>query len=169
MKRLFLTTTLLLCATLPVSAQIYKWVDASGKVHYSDTPPSSSIKTETLRTHSPSRSAPHSTSAVAAGANKDGSAKDAAKAGPMTPAEQEQAFRKRRLEASKAQEAGDKEQAQARDQTENCRRATAAVNALQMGGRQQRINSKGEREFLDDQQIAQELDKAKQEAATACK
>jgi hypothetical protein len=43
------------------------------------------------------------------------------------------------------------------------------VNALQLGGRQQRIDSKGERVFLDEQQIAQELAKAQQEAATACK
>ena len=168
MKRLSVAITLVLCVALPASAQMYKWVDANGKVQYSDNPPPSNIKAETLRAPPPAPSAP-AASAAAAGADKSGAAKDAAKAGPKTPAEQEQAFRKRQLEASKALEAEEKKQAQARDKAEHCRRATAAVNALQLGGRQQRIDSKGERVFLDEQQIAQELAKAQQEAATACK
>lgn len=168
MKRLSLAATLVLFAALPASAQIYKWLDKNGKVQYSDTPPPSNIKAETLRAHSSAPSAP-AASAATTGANKDGTAKDAAKAGAKTPAEQEQAFRKRQLEASKAQEAGDRKQAQAQEQAERCRRATAAVNALQLGGRQQQIDSRGERVFLDERQIALELAKAREEAATACK
>ena len=168
MKRVSVAIALALCVALPASAQMYKWVDSNGKVQYSDKPPPSNIKTEKLRAPPPAPSAP-ATSATAgeakAGTQKD---KDAAKAGPKTLAEQEQAFRKRQLEASKAQEADEKKQAQARDKAEHCRRATAAVNALQLGGRQQRIDSKGERVFLDEQQISQELAKAKKEAAAAC-
>lgn len=168
MKRVSVAIALALCVALPASAQMYKWVDSNGKVQYSDKPPPSNIKTEKLRAPPPAPSAP-ATSATAgeakAGTQKD---KDAAKAGPKTPAEQEQAFRKRQLEASKAQEADEKKQAQARDKAEHCRRATAAVNALQLGGRQQRIDSKGERVFLDEQQISQELAKAQKEAAAAC-
>ena len=29
----------LLCAALPAAADVYKWVDSEGKIHYSDTPP----------------------------------------------------------------------------------------------------------------------------------
>lgn len=29
----------LLCAVLPAAADVYKWIDREGKVHYSDTPP----------------------------------------------------------------------------------------------------------------------------------
>lgn len=29
----------LLCAAIPAAADVYKWVDREGKVHYSDTPP----------------------------------------------------------------------------------------------------------------------------------
>ena len=169
MKRVSVAIALALCVALPASAQMYKWVDSNGKVQYSDKPPPSNIKTEKLRAPPPAPSAP-ATSATAgeakAGTQKD---KDAAKAGPKTLAEQEQAFRKRQLEASKAQEADEKKQAQARDKAEHCRRATAAVNALQLGGRQQRIDSKGERVFLDEQQVGQELANAQQEAAAACK
>lgn len=163
MKRLSVAIALALCVALPASAQMYKWVDEKGKVQYSDKPPPGNIKTEKLRAPPPAPAAPAPSEA------KSGAAKDAAKAGPKTAAEQEQAFRKRQLEASKAQEADDKKQAQARDKEEHCRRANAAVAALQLGGRQQRIDSKGERVFLDEQQIGQELAKAQQEAAAACK
>lgn len=163
MKRLSVAIALALCVALPASAQMYKWVDEKGKVQYSDKPPPGNIKTEKLRAPPPAPVAPAPSEA------KSGTAKDAAKGGPKTAAEQEQAFRKRQLEASKSQEADDKKQAQARDKEEHCRRANAAVAALQLGGRQQRIDSKGERVFLDEQQIGQELAKAQQEAAAACK
>jgi len=163
MKRLSVAIALALCVALPASAQMYKWVDEKGKVQYSDKPPPSNIKTEKLRAPPPGPAAPAPSEA------KAGAGKDAAKAGPKTAAEQEQAFRKRQLEASKAQDVDEKKQAQARDKEEHCRRANAAVAALQLGGRQQRIDSKGERVFLDEQQIGQELAKAQQEAAAACK
>ena len=164
MKRLSVAISLALCVALPVSAQMYKWVDSNGRVQYSDKPPPSNIKSEKLRP--PARAA----SIPAASETKSGTQKeDAAKAGPKTAAEQEQAFRKRQLEAAKTQEEDEKKQTQARDKAENCRRANAAVAALQLGGRQQRLDSKGERVFLDEQQIGQELVKAQQEAATACK
>lgn len=35
----FLLSVLLVAAALPVHAKMYKWVDAQGKVHYTDTPP----------------------------------------------------------------------------------------------------------------------------------
>ena len=85
-----------------------------------------------------------------------------------TSAEQEQAFRKRQLEAAKAQEGQRKKQAEASDKAENCKRAKAALANLQLGGRQMRIDDRGERVYLDDQQIAQETAKARQDAAAAC-
>ena len=162
MKRLSVAISLAMCVALPASAQMYKWVDSDGKVQYSDKPPPSNIKTEKLR--EPARAA----STPAASDAKGGTPKDAAKAGPKTAAEQEQAFRKRQLDAAKAQEEEAKKQAQARDRAENCKRAKAALANLQIGGRQMRIDEKGERVFLDDQQIVQETAKAQQEAAAAC-
>jgi hypothetical protein len=141
----------------------FKWVDSNGKVHYSDKPPPSNVKTEKLRAPAQRRSAP------AASESGDATKEDAAKAGPKTPAEREQAFRKRQAEAKKAGEEQKMKEKRARDQAENCRRAKAAVANLELGGRQTRINDKGERVFLDEQQIAQETAKARQEAAAACK
>ncbi|MEK7360654.1 MAG: DUF4124 domain-containing protein [Pseudomonadota bacterium] len=164
MKRYSVAIALALCVALPASAQMYKWVDANGKVQYSDKPPPSNIKTEKLRAPPPAPAA----SAAAAAEAKGGASKDAAKAGPKTAAEQEQAFRKRQLDASKAQGEEAQKQADARDREENCKRAKAALANLQLGGRQARIDEKGERAFLDDKQIAQETAKAQQEAAAAC-
>lgn len=162
MKRLSVALGLALCLALPASAQMYKWVDSDGRVQYSDKPPPSNIKTEKLRAPAPAPSAP------AASEGKGAAQKGATKAGPKTAAEQEQAFRKRQLDEAKAQEDEGKKQAQARDKAENCKRAKAAVTNLEIGGRQMRIDEKGERVFLDDQQIVQETAKAQQEAAAAC-
>jgi hypothetical protein len=162
MKRFSVALGLALCVALQASAQMYKWVDSDGKVQYSDKPPPSNIKTEKLR--DPARAA----SAPAASEGKGGTQKDAAKAAPKTAAEQDQAFRKRQLDAAKAQQEEAKKQAGARDRAENCKRANAALANLQIGGRQMRIDEKGERVFLDDQQIVQETAKAREEAAAAC-
>jgi uncharacterized protein DUF4124 len=198
MKLLSVALGLALFVALPASAQMYKWVDSDGKVNYSDKPPPSNIKTEKLRVPGRGASTPMASEAkdgtqkdeakdgtqkdaAAAGTQKDaakagtqkdaataGTQKDAAKAGPKTAAEQEQAFRKRKLDAAKAQEKEGQKQAEARDRAENCKRAKAALANLQIGGRQSRVDDKGERVFLDDQQIAQETAKARQEAAAAC-
>lgn len=164
MKQLSLAIAiwLMLCLALPASAQMYKWVDANGKVQYSDTPPPKNIKSEKLRDPAPAASAP------AASDGKGGAKKDAAKAGPKTAAEQEQAFRKRQLDAAKAQEDEGRKQAAALDRAENCKRAKAAVANLQLGGRQMRTDEKGERVFLDEQQIAQEMARAQQIVEASC-
>jgi len=162
MKRLSVAIALALWLALPASAQMYKWVDADGKVQYSDKPPPSNVKTEKLR--APARAA----STPAASEVKGAAQKDAAKAGPKTAAEQEQAFRKRQLEATKAQEAEGQKQAEARDRAENCKRAKAALANLEMGGRQTYIDDKGERAFFTDQEIAQATARARQDAASVC-
>jgi len=179
MNRLSVAIWLALCFALPASAQMYKWVDANGKVQYSDKPPPSNVKTEKLREAPRARSAPAASEteedtkkdAAKAGpktAAEGDTKKDAAKTGPKTVAEQEQAFRKRKADEAKAQEKQAQEETIARDRAENCKRAKAAVANLEMGGRQTRVDDKGERIFLTDQQITQETAKARQEAAAAC-
>ena len=73
-------------------AQMYRWVDKDGKVRYGDTPPPG-VKSSSIK-------GPQSGAAPAAPA---AAAKDAKK-GPLTPAEQEQEYRKRQAEARKARE-----------------------------------------------------------------
>ena len=167
MKRLSVALSLALCMALPASAQMYKWVDANGKVQYSDKPPPSNVKTEKLR-EAPRAPSPPAASEAKGEAAKD-AAKDAAKSEPKTPAEREQAFRKRQAEAGKAQEKQAQEEANARSRAEYCQRAKDNLANLELGGRQTTVNEKGERAFLSDEQIAQATAKARQEVASACK
>jgi hypothetical protein len=141
---------------------MYKWVDADGKVHYSDKPPPSNIKTEKLRAPA------HAASAPAPSEVKGGTAKDTVKGGPKTAAEQEQAFRKRQTDAAKEQQEQAQKETEASNRAENCRRAKAALASLELGGRQARIDEKGERAYLSDEEITQATARARQEAASAC-
>ena len=163
MKRILVATGLALCLALPAAAQMYKWVDANGKIHYSDKPPPSNVKTEKLRTPSQPVAAP------AASAPKDAAQKDAAKSGPKSIAEQEQAFRKRQTDEAKAEKEQAQKEAEASERAENCRRAKAALANLELGGRQTRMNDKGERVFLTDEEITRATAQARTEAADACK
>lgn len=170
MKRISVAIALVLCVALPASAQMYKWVDSKGKVHYSDKPPPGNVKMETLREAAGRPSAPAAGDARDDAKKEAGETKaDTAKSGPKTLAEQEQAFRKRQAEAAKAKEEQEKKEAKARDRAENCKNAKAALAGLELGGRQTRIDEKGERVFLSDQQVTQETAKARQDVAEACK
>jgi hypothetical protein len=162
MRRFSVALALTLCAALPASAQVYKWVDSDGKVQYSDKPPPSNVKAEKLNARARAADAP------ATGEDKGAAQKGSVKPAPKTAAEQDQAFRKRQLDAAKAQAEEAKKQAQAGDRAENCKRAKAALANFEIGGRVTRIDEKGERVYMDDQQIAQETAKARAEAAAAC-
>lgn len=138
-------------------AQIKCW-NEGGKRVCGDAPPAGA-KVTTLSTPS-SAGAPPS-----APATKDGKA---ASKGPLTPAEQEQAYRKRQAEDKKAAEktaAAEKASAQ---KNENCERARAALRQYESGQRIASTNAQGERVFLDDAQLAQETSKARLSVQQNC-
>ena len=162
---------ILLCLTLPVQAQLYKWVDGNGKVQYSDKPPPAGAKTGTVQNRSSNVSGAGEgggTAAKAASKNDEKSAAAGKSSRPLTAAEQEQAFRKRKLDETEAQKKADDKVAQETQKKENCTTVKNQVITLEAGGRQQRLDSKGERYFLDEQQINAELAKARQQVNTLC-
>ena len=87
----------------------------------------------------------------------------------MTTAEMERDFLKRRAEQEDAAKKEQEKRAEAKDKEENCRAARAQLVGLESGVRQSRINEKGERVFLDEQQSAAELDRARKAAQAWCK
>jgi len=100
-------------------------------------------------------------------AAKDAGAKDARK-GPLTPAEQEQEYRKRQLEAQKAR---GKEALAAKDaeaKQENCVRAREALRTFESGQRVSRTNAQGERYYLDDDARASETEAARRAVQDWC-
>jgi Domain of unknown function (DUF4124) len=141
-------------------AQIKCW-NEGGKRVCGDAPPAGAKVTNLKASSGPADAAP-------APAAKDG-AKDAkaAKAGPLTPAEREQEFRKRQMDSQKAAEKQAAAQKDADAKRENCERAREALRTLETG-RVMRTDAKGERYFLDDAQVAQETAKARQIVKDSC-
>jgi len=151
-KLIVLAASFLFAAS--AAAQQYKWVDKDGKVRYGDVPPPGVNAT---RLKAPSSGyAP--TPAPAAAAKKDD-------AKGLTP---EQAFRKRQEDAAKATDTQAKSEQDAAAKRENCTRAQEAVRVLESGQRVSRTDSKGERYFLEDAQVQQELARARQTAQQWC-
>ena len=147
----------LLAVAAGASAQLYRWVDKDGKVRYTDTPPPAGVKARTFRAPAgaPPADAP------------EAAAKDAPK-GPLTPAQQEQEFRKRQLEAQKGREKDDQANRDAETKQANCARARQALATLESGQRITRTDAKGERAFLEDDARAQETERARQSVREWC-
>lgn len=138
------------------SAQLYRWVDKDGRVRYTDTPPPAGVQSRTVG--APAAAPAPATDAAAQGASK----------GPLTPADQEQAFRKRRLEAQKAAEKSELARKEAEAKQQNCARAQEYLRTLESGQRVTRTNAQGEREFIDDATRARETQAARQAVQDWC-
>jgi hypothetical protein len=162
MKRLAFFALLAIVA-LPAAAQQYKWKDANGRTQYGDIPPPGVQAERLSRSNVGSVSGGLSTAPSAAG--------DAAKpaSGPKTAAEQEQEFRKRRMEAEEKQKKDEKLAQDTRLKQENCTRAKQQLASLESGVRQMRINEKGEREFLEDSQVEAQKADARRAVSEWCR
>ena len=139
-KALVVILTLLFAGA--AAAQQYKWVDKDGKVRYGDVPPPG-IKATPLRAPPPG-TAP----APAAAAKKP----DATK-GP---------------DAAKEREKQEQAEKDAKAKQENCGHAREALRTLESGERVARVDSKGERYYLEDAQHAQELASARKSVQQWC-
>ena len=125
----------LLAATMAVSAQTYKWKDASGATQYSDTPPPPGAKDVQQLGRVPGPPAP-----AAAGAGT----------APKTYADRDAEFRKRQTEKQEAEAKQAKAQEEEQIRARNCDQAKSQFAALDTGARVTRYNDKGERVILDD-------------------
>lgn len=132
------------------SAQVYTWRDASGNIHYSDTPP-------------PGVDAKKMRPGAQPGATPSGGA-------PVrSTAEQDMEFRKRQTEADKARSKAEQDKGDAEDGKRNCEDARKHLNALESGQRMSRLNEAGESIPLDDEMRAQEIEKARKSVQSWCK
>jgi hypothetical protein len=149
-------------ATLPAAAQ-WKWKDSRGQVVISDTPPPREIP-EANVLQKPSlvvqRSAASTTPAASAPA-ADTVAK--AKVDPELEA------RRKKAETEQSERLKAEEQKIAAQRADNCKRARTYVDTLDSGIRLTRRNDKGEQEYLDDQQRAAEMQRARQAVSTECR
>ncbi|MEO1768022.1 DUF4124 domain-containing protein [Thiobacter aerophilum] len=141
---------LLLALPCVASGELYRWVDAQGKVHYSDSPPPADAKSgKTLP-------APPSPASAPAGTTKSWQEKD-------------MEFRQRRAAEAEAQAKKEKEAEEARQKQANCETARKNLRLLESGQRVVTTNDQGEREFLDDAARQKAINDARKGVETWCK
>lgn len=110
-------------------AELYKWTDGQGKVHYTDQPPT--VNAETVK--GPAAGQAETTSQATQSLN-----------------DQDQAYKKRRKDAEEARAKAEKEAEQARIQRENCDKARKNLSTLQNTARTYTTNSTGQRIYMDE-------------------
>ena len=143
---------------------LWKWRDASGQLHISDTAPP------------PGTPAKNIISSPAGGVVAPPSSLSPATAPASTatgdPAAAALDKKKKATEQAKADQAkADKAELDAKNaaiRKDNCTRAQSALTALQSGQRIARVNAQGEREFLDDAALAQETKHAQDVVTSNC-
>ena len=170
MRSLLLAMTML--ATCQIAFAQFVWTDDKGVKQYSDRPPPSSVP----RSHilkSPGNAAPvNATEQAAASATDNSTAASSAastkKAVPMTTAERNADYTKRKMEeAEKAKKSADAVKIAA-DKKANCDRAQSYSRSLEDGVRVTSTDKNGERSYLSDEQRAQEIRNA-QRVIAECK
>jgi hypothetical protein len=141
MKRIVVAALAL--AVVPLaSAELYKYVDKNGKTVYTDQPP---VGVDAQR-----MSGPPPATAAKSYVEKD---KELQKA--------------RDEEKKKAEKAGQQEKV-AQAKQERCEQAKKNLEIYVQGGRIMRMNDKGEREFLNDDEIEAQRVKAQKLVDEAC-
>lgn len=149
MKILLALTTLFFFAA-PAAAEMYRWVDAQGKVHYSDQPPD--VKSKSSKT----LNIPNQPTAPAAESSKSWQ-------------EKELDYKKRQAAATESETKKKKEAEDAKAKAENCDKSKKALKALEEGGRINTYDDKGNRSVMDDAQRAKAMDDAKKAVSEWCK
>lgn len=153
MKNLLLI--LMMLSSASAFAQLHKWVDAEGKVIYSDQPPPANVEATVLRP----------TSGEAAG---DGAASDEPET-PKSIAEREAELRKALQERKEASDRAAREQARAEASEADCIALKRNLEMLKEGMRMMEIDEDGERYYLNDAQRQQRIVKTQQDINTHCK
>lgn len=135
-----------------VCAEMYRWVDSQGRVHYSDEPPPAGAKSSKTVTPPPPSYSP---------------AGEAAK--PKTWQEKDMEFRQRQSTQAEAQAKKEKAEADAKQKKQNCEIARKQLQILESGQRVSDVNAAGEREYLDDAARQKAIEDARRTVDTWCK
>lgn len=144
------TILALACLLLPAlaAAQLYKWVDKDGKVHYGDQPPpAAATKSVTAPPPGPAGAAAPKAAPPKAGDKSAEKGKVEKKSG-LSPEEAKK---------------------QAKADAERCAAARQNLEAIASGSRIETVDEKGERTILDDKQVEERRNRAREAVADSCK
>ncbi len=180
---------LLLCVVLLptlASAEIYKWKDKDGVIRYSDVPPPSNVKQETLygkKIAKPTGLAPLAPveGDVTAALNRDKAAtlaKDKAKSDGKSvdaktkddkaPLSKEDAAQKRAQDAEKQKQDDLQKKAELDTKQANCTAAKQNLATFTNGGRIAKIDENGKKQYLGDADIGQGKADAQRDVEKYC-
>ncbi|QAU34608.1 DUF4124 domain-containing protein [Janthinobacterium sp. 17J80-10] len=137
----------------------YVWTDERGVKQFSDQPPPASVPKSRVLKHPGSAagtSGPANTAAPA-GTAAPAAGSDAAAKAPLTTAERNADYMKRRAEQAEKDKKAATEAQAASDKSKNCENARQYQTTLASGQRMASTNSKGEREYLSDDQREREM------------
>src|SRR2546423_10756888 len=153
-----LSALLGLTMALPAAAQ-WKWRDKGGQIQYSDLPPPAGtadqdilLRPTQVQQRRPGMTAPAASAASAA-----------------RGVDPELEARKKKTEQEQAAKQKVEEDKLAAARADNCARAKSYMRTLDEGLRVTRTNEKGERQFLDDKQRADEARRTREIIASDCK
>lgn len=165
---------LLIALAAPSAMAQWMWIDQNKVRHASDRPPPPDVPEKDILQRPRNLPPPKKTSA-ASPAPAESPAASAASAAGDTVAEVKprtdpalEAKRRAAEQEKKAAETAEQERVNA-SRAENCSRAKNYMQTLESGIRIQRTSPQGEREFLDDAQRAQEMQRAKDAVARDCR
>ena len=164
-RRSALLVAALIGATLalPAAAQ-WKWKDRNGQTQYSDLPPPQGTPEKDILvrpTGAVVRSGPIAAAPAAAAS---------AASAPLGPKGVDPALeaKRKQQEAAEAEKKKAEEQRIAAVKADNCTRARSQLRTLESGVRIARTNEKGEREVLDEGQLAAETKRARDVMSSDC-
>ncbi len=149
MRRYFTIIALLLIC-FDAHAGLNKWVDADGKVHYSDSPPPN-VETEHVRSF----------------IGKE-QTDTPVKYSPKSIAERDAEYKKAKQEKEKAMQEKTQQDAGAEAKKRNCAAAQENLRTLESGSRVVTYDANGERVYLDDTARAQKLEEARTAISKSC-
>jgi hypothetical protein len=147
MKRIVIVACALVLAPL-ASAQMYKYVDKDGKTVYTDQPPPG---TDTKQVTVPSTAIGNSP------------------APGKTAVQQDKELQKARDKVKEGEKKSEEKEARARAEAERCSSARSAYAQYQLGGRITKLDDKGEKIFLGDDEIDAARERARQQVDQYCK
>jgi len=141
----------LLLTSISSHAALNKWVDADGKVHYSDTAPAD-VKAKKLR----SSAAPDAITAVSG------------IAAPKSLAEREAEWKKSQKSKEEATQKADQEKEAAAIKQKNCETARSNLATLENSPAIVTYNEKGERIYMDDSSRKQGIEESRKAVSSYC-
>jgi hypothetical protein len=161
-----LTVIGLACTFAPVCFGQWMWVDKDGRKVFSDQMPPPDVPANKILKRPGGRPAESDAAAAAAPAQ---AANASASAPKPTGKDKELEAKRKQAQAAEAEKKKADEEERVKARAENCERAKRAKATLDSGVRLSQVNSKGEREIMDDAQRNAESKRLEALVASECK